>query len=144
MNRKVGTKKAKSHTAHLNEELVQEGTAELGKFLKMYSEGVSNLTMPSRFIDVIWHDMLENPEEYEAFSNKFAGMVVGHEPIVGEGKIEWVTNYEKRFGKLNSTWFMDQNGRFNKKAYEEYQKTGVWRASWDCGPCLHYPTLNCQ
>ncbi|WP_044642105.1 glycine-rich domain-containing protein [Risungbinella massiliensis] len=39
---------------------------------------VPNLPMPSREIDVIWHEMLHFPEEYEAFCTNFIGKTIEH------------------------------------------------------------------
>lgn len=108
---------------------------ELGKFLQMFAEGVRNLTMTSGFIDEIWHKLMKDESKYRDFCSKYAGKHVGHVEDVGEGTVQWVYEYEKRFGSLHPLWFTDENGKLDLEAYEQYKLTGIWeRTSWRCRP----------
>ncbi|NOK59850.1 MAG: hypothetical protein GFH27_549291n42 [Chloroflexi bacterium AL-W] len=114
--------------------LKERATVELGRIFELATDGVENVTMPSRYIDSVWHDMLKEPASYEAFCKRVAGVVVEHTPAQGEGEITWVSSYEEKFGKLDSVWFTDEHGVLDNNLYETYLETGHVRASWDCTP----------
>ena len=65
---------------------VQIARRELGKFFQLFSEGVEGLTMPSQFIDNVWHNLLQDKENYKAFCKKYAGQYIDHVPDKGAGK----------------------------------------------------------
>lgn len=113
-----------------------ESTAkvEIVKLFQMLKEGVKDLTMPSTYIDSVWHEMIDRPE-YQPFCMRHAAMNVIHDPASGEGEIKWVKEYEKRFGKLPQVWFMNRDGVVDFVSFEAYNKTGRWeKAKWDCIP----------
>ncbi len=112
----------------------ERAEVELGKFLTLVGEGVDNLTMASQYVDEVWHAKLDDPEAYAAFCATTAGTYVSHEPGNGEGTIEWTSEYERRFGKLDDVWFMDKEGNLDKTALADYRDLGEFRGSWDCVP----------
>lgn len=40
---------------------------ELGRFFQMFAEGVEKLTMPSKYIDRIWHELIAEKETINGF-----------------------------------------------------------------------------
>lgn len=115
-------------------QLEDRARVELGRIFAMTADGVENTTMPSRYIDKVWHEMLETPEDYQKFSLAEAGVIVGHSPIQGEGRVTWIPEYESRFGKLDPVWFTDENGTLQSDAFEKYLNGDEVWGSWDCGP----------
>ncbi|HKX33391.1 MAG TPA: hypothetical protein VJ302_37280 [Blastocatellia bacterium] len=111
---------------------------ELGKFFstaKRYTERTGKPAfMPVCIVDKVWHDLLNRPDEYLAFCNEVLGerRAIGHGPIKGTGPVEWVADYEAIFGDLPSIWCFRANGEHDAQAYEQYRKTGILYASWDC------------
>jgi len=118
----------------------QEALMELGKFFQLAADGVEGLNMPSQFIDRAWHSLIENKEAYEQFCIETCGKLIEHDPTAGEGLIGWVPAYEARFGKLPKSWFQNDQGMVDERAYRDYLNTGKWYAGWDCGPVV--PTMN--
>jgi hypothetical protein len=113
----------------------QTALVELGKFLSLCSEGVKNLVMPSTFVDNVWHELHQNERAYNEFCHKHAGSYIEHLEDEGQGTVQWVNEYEERYGSLPSVWFMNEKGEIDNQAYNQYLKTGIWeRASWRCRP----------
>ena len=110
---------------------------ELGKFFVVadnFKEKNNKVAfMPSSILDNYWHQLLSS-DQYNDFCIKTVGRVVKHNKNKGFGQIEWVKTYEAKYGKLPSSWFYLPNGEFDLTAYENYQKTGIWKAAWDCTP----------
>lgn len=113
---------------------------ELGRFfetaLEFQQTTGKTALMPSCLVDRAWHDMMNEPPEYEAFSMRTCGMEVEHQETKGEGEIEWVELYYSKFGPLSTAWFISPSGDFDRRRHEEYLKTGVLKAAWDCGPAF--------
>ncbi|MEC1600702.1 MULTISPECIES: hypothetical protein [Bacillus subtilis group] len=109
-----------------NGEKITEAKEELKKYFSLqYDKAV----MFSKFIDEVWHDLIENsPEEYNALSTSACGMIVSHVAVANHGKpteeILWINEYENRFGKLPPIWFMDEEGNIDEDIYNEYKKSG--------------------
>lgn len=110
---------------------VEQAKHELAKVFQL-AVNKGNITMPSRFIDKVWHDMLKDNDDYEKFCMKNCGRKILHDPDQGEGEIDWIEKYSQNFGKLNHLWFYDESGVFDQDKYETYMKTGKLYASWDC------------
>jgi len=110
---------------------------EFQKFLTVAhlckKETNQDVFMPSCIIDTYWHKRL-NQEDYDAFCIQTIGKKVAHKENKGFGNIEWVRTYEKLYGKLAPSWFYDVDGAFIGKSYNDYLKSGVWKAAWDCSP----------
>jgi hypothetical protein len=119
-----------------NEKLLADAEIELGKFFNLAGEGISNLLMPQGIIDEVWHEKLKDNEKYLEFCFDHANAQIDHVETNGTGELEWVENYEKKFGKLNQAWFVDKNGVLDFDTYQEYLKNGKLIMSWDCGPIL--------
>ena len=107
---------------------------ELGKFFTLTKETTEDLKMPGGIIDEYWHEMLKDTNRYSEFCEKYAGYYVIHVEAGGVDVLDWVKRYEKEYGKLNKLWFTDKNGFFKGSEYEEYEKTGIVKMSWDCKP----------
>ncbi|MGH8887303.1 MAG: hypothetical protein ACRDYX_19485 [Egibacteraceae bacterium] len=107
---------------------------ELEKLFRLAAAGVTDLTMPSKAIDDVWHALLTERDAYERFSMAACGRVIAHRPNEGEGSVAWTREYESRFGMLDPIWFTDQSGVLDRAAYERYLDTGRFKASWDCSP----------
>jgi hypothetical protein len=110
---------------------------ELKRFFQiaMILQATSKMTgMPSCYLDTLWHQLLENPAEYETFCLDAVGVHLDHLPYNGEGILDWVPLYHSMFGIMPPIWFTDLEGNFSATAYDEYVETGVVKASWDCGP----------
>lgn len=90
--------------------------------------------MPACPIDGEWHRLLEDPDAYRGFCHSTVGHDVPHRSIKGEGVLVWSAVYEKLYGKLPEIWFCDAEGNLNQTTRQQYLDTGVFRASWDCGP----------
>ena len=118
--------------------LIAQAKAELGKFLKIskarQDQGKGQNYMPGGLIDEVWHEMLQDRKSYEAFATKHAGSILEHNPNAGYGTLEWVPDYEARFGLLSEAWFADKNGVVDESAVAEYRATGNYTTSWDCTP----------
>ena len=112
---------------------VQKAKAELAKVFNMSAQGIE-IEMFSMAIDAVWHEMLQEPENYKKFCIESCGGLVGHQETKGYGIMTFVESYEARFGKLDNIWFIDQHGVFNHEAWEQYLETGLVEASWKCGP----------
>ena len=117
-----------------------EALAELGKFFaaaRKYTERTGKPAfMPVCVVDEAWHDLLNRPDEYLAFCNEVLGgdRAIGHVPIKGYGPVEWVSDYEKTFGKLPAIWVLKADGKQDVQTYQRYNNTGILYASWDCTP----------
>src|SRR4051812_45550930 len=113
----------------------QTALVELGKFINLCSEGVKNLVMPSAFVDNVWHGLIHDEEKYKDFCHQHADSVIKHLEDKGEGTVQWVKDYEERYGSLHPVWFMNDKGEINNQAYTQYLNSGIWeRASWRCRP----------
>ncbi|HDS2562922.1 TPA: hypothetical protein QHU55_002537 [Klebsiella aerogenes] len=113
--------------------LVQQQSAqeELRKVLQMACQGIE-VQMFSRAIDSVWHSLLESRNEYNAFSIAACGTIIGHRGGHKNGVVNFIESYERRWGELPNIWFVDENGYFDKDAYQEYIGTGIVQASWNC------------
>jgi hypothetical protein len=58
---------------------------------------------------------------------------VEHRECRGYGELEWVRDYEERYGELPDIWFVSDTGELDASALAEYRRTGEWRANWTCG-----------
>ncbi|MFC7442597.1 hypothetical protein [Laceyella putida] len=124
-----------SAVVQVHSNLFQVAEEELGRFFQLFGEGVKELSMPSGFIDSVWHRLLKCQTKYKAFCLQTVGKEVGHAQDSGEGRVPWVRDYEKRFGSLHPVWFMDAHGNLDQIVYNEYKATGEWtRGSWRCRP----------
>jgi hypothetical protein len=117
----------------VSQEQLTTAKVELGKFFTLAFDGVPNMLMFSPLIDSVWHDLLKSEEEYSEFCNALGVPRPGHQPMNGAGKITWISEYEARFGKLDSVWFMRVDGSVFSDVEEAYRKTGDVVCSWDCG-----------
>jgi hypothetical protein len=90
--------------------------------------------MPACPVDTEWHNLLEQPREYQTFCRNAVGHDIRHEPARGEGEIGWTGTYERLFGQLPDVWFRDTRGILDKARRQKYLDTGVFYASWDCTP----------
>jgi hypothetical protein len=109
---------------------------ELGKFLQLASDLGPGLKMFSGFIDHEWHALLQAPEAYKAFCAEKATMLWEHTPNGSPTPvvIEWVSDYESRWGDLPPAWFADTAGVVDQDAYRDYLDSHKVVASWDCSP----------
>ncbi|USK57370.1 hypothetical protein LIS82_13300 [Cytobacillus solani] len=119
-----------------NPKLKERAEEELSKFFVLAGNGVNDLKMPKGIIDEVWHEKLNDQESYTQFCNNTAGCYVEHIKEEGKGNLSWVTNYEEKFGKLDSTWFMDKQGQVNKEKLDNYSKSGKVSMEWGCGPIM--------
>ncbi|WP_299609603.1 hypothetical protein [uncultured Tateyamaria sp.] len=130
----VKTRKAKSDFTQL--EVAAE--AELGKFLAIakirQDAGKGENYMPGGLIDEVWHGKLKDKTVYAKFCQSHTGKVLAHNPNAGFGTLEWVSDYESRFGPLHKVWFADVAGRIDTDGLAEYRRTGTYITSWDCTP----------
>lgn len=121
-------------------EKIEISTAE-NELLKFLSIGKAyHLTkqrpvfMPVCVVDQAWHALLLDTKRYHTLTTRTIGSKVLHLEQSGEGYLEWVSEYEKRFGKLSKLWFTSSDGQFDPVAYDRYSKTGKIYTSWDCTP----------
>lgn len=118
--------------------LLMAAEAELGKFLcvaKARQEaGKGQNYMPGGLIDEVWHEMLKDKARYAEFSKLHAGEQLDHNPNAGFGTLEWVPDYEARFGPLHEAWFADKSGQVDQENLADYRRTGAYVTSWDCTP----------
>lgn len=111
----------------LNKNISQniEAKEELKKYFSLQYE---NAVMFSKYIDEVWHDLIENHQaEYVELSTSACGMIVSHVAIANHGnptqEILWIDEYEKRYGELPEIWFMDKDGTVDENVYTEYKKS---------------------
>jgi len=113
-------------------------SVELGRFLVVAQthkqETGGQAFMPACPVDTEWHRLLEQPDEYNEFCHDVVGHAIRHEPVQGEGEIDWTGTYEKLYGPLPEVWFRDTRGILNKSRRQTYLDIGVFYASWDCTP----------
>lgn len=119
-------------------QLEMAAEVELGKFLAIakarQDAGKGQNYMPGGLIDEVWHSKLKDETAYADFCKAHAGKVLAHNPNAGFGTLEWVSDYEARFGPLQTVWFADVSGRIDTNGLAEYRKTGIYVTSWDCTP----------
>lgn len=116
---------------------VTEAEEELAKFLALSVELKAGLTMFSEFVDQAWHDLLDDPAGYEAFSKGACGQTLGHVPSGDSNPIvvvEWITEYESRHGDLSAAWFANAAGVLQEDAYSDYLDSHTVVAAWKCAP----------
>lgn len=114
-----------------------EAMKELSAFLELAVEMNKPLTMFSGYIDDAWHDLMKSPDLYNSFCEKIAKRPIEHIPSGNNNPIvdiEWVKEYEAKYGTLNPLWFADENGVVDSISYEAYKQTGKIQASWKCKP----------
>lgn len=113
---------------------------ELGKFFSAAKDFSSRTGkpafMPSCMVDQKWHSLIaqQDQKEYADLAQNNFGKIPEHVSESGFGFIAWVKDYEKKFGKLDLSWFYDTDGSFNQELFESYQRTGVLKCAWDCTP----------
>ena len=104
---------------------VAELDAELNKFSILCSETEECLPMFSNLIDARWHKLLSS-------SNI---KLPTHDPTVrsnGPEQINWIKDYERKFGRLNICWFINGNGYIDSISYNAYIKSGCVCAEYNC------------
>ena len=113
-----------------------DAQAELGKFLKLADELGPGLKMFSTFIDMEWHQLVGDRAAYAQFCATSGTTVWEHKPNEAPviSKIEWVPDYESRWGDLPPAWFADETGVVDDDAYQDYLDSHEVVASWDCSP----------
>ncbi len=114
-----------------------EALTELGRFFALSVELNQPLTMFSEYIDDAWHSLMEEPERYREFCIDVVGRAVGHNPSGANNPmvdVEWLPEYEAKYGRLPASWFADIDGNVDDQLYQTYIKTGEIRASWACNP----------
>ncbi|TYR78270.1 hypothetical protein FZC66_20105 [Priestia megaterium] len=121
-----------NNTMIKNDLFMEKAEKELGRYFELAVDGVENLGMPDNILDKVWHEKLENPEEYLKFCNNTVGCYIEHGQLMGEGEPSWIKNYEDKFGKLDPIWFTNDKGSFNEGAYNSYINTGKVKMSWNC------------
>ncbi|WP_147255326.1 hypothetical protein [Streptomyces sp. PT12] len=113
--------------------------AELARYLSItghrFATGQESPQMFSGLIDRVWHEKMQDPVAYAEFCAAHAGEPVAHAPVTGSGPVNWIVDYERRFGTLPDAWFMGADGVVNEPLRREYHRTGaVTRAEWICSP----------
>lgn len=111
---------------------------ELGRFFKLSVELRKPLTMFSGYVDAAWHEMEKEPGYFAEFCARTAGQPIGHVPS-GPGpnpivEIEWLNEYEAKYGPLPEMWFADEDGTINDVLYGIYRRTGRVQDAWRCNP----------
>ncbi|QHW37051.1 hypothetical protein GZH82_06795 [Staphylococcus ursi] len=106
---------------------------ELKKFFSLVDND-QMYYMPRCVVDKVWHEKLENEEEYKEFCRKYSEAYIQHKENKGEGILPWVPKYENKFGKLSPAWFTNEEGNVNTEIYDKYIKEGDIRVEWDCAP----------
>lgn len=113
---------------------------ELGRFLAvaadLLSKGAEAPQMFSGAIDATWHELIRHSDQYDAFCRAHVGRPITHVHGRGRGVVNWVKDYERRFGPLPGIWFTDNDGELCEDQLRHYQHTGQVRAEWDCAPKL--------
>ncbi|WP_448330769.1 hypothetical protein [Streptomyces sp. DSM 41534] len=112
---------------------------ELGKFFALYAERRSrgdNRVMPmfSARVDAAWHHLATDPADLASFCHRFAGTPIGHAPVKGAGRVDWIDEYTDRFGALPAVWFADASGKIDAEILSRYERTGTVVTNWDCSP----------
>lgn len=110
-----------------------DAKVELQKFLSLSCDLDYPLEMWSPAVDRVWHEMLDS-QEYSDFSNHACGEIIDHTEQMGFGEISWIPEYRARYGELPPVWFLDADGRLREKILDDYRRTKIVRASWDCTP----------
>lgn len=106
---------------------------ELKKAFQLSTEGV-DVKMFSKYIDKVWHEMADNPEEYERFCLESCGQIITHSQQSGEGVVDFVQIYEERFGKMPDVWFMDEEANLNIENFVNHLEGRQTISGWDCTP----------
>jgi len=111
---------------------------ELSRFFAIAAdaEDITTMKMPRGAVDALWHSYLAYPSEYIRFTAQHAGVYFEHMAGNGHEEMTWVSEYERRYGKLPKVWFTDDAGVFDEQAYADYMSKGKLIASWDCGPIV--------
>ncbi|MGW5695208.1 hypothetical protein ACWEWX_30975 [Streptomyces asiaticus] len=112
---------------------------ELGKFFALYAERQSRgddrvMPMFSACIDAAWHHLATDSAALASFCHRYAGIRVGHRPVKGAGRVDWIDEYTARFGALPAVWFSDASGRIDTDTLSRYERTGTVVTDWDCSP----------
>lgn len=97
--------------------------------------------MPFCMVDDVWHNLLKDKERYTHLTLSLVGSKIKHLSQKGEGEIEWVSEYEKMFGKLSEIWFTSSNGKLDSLSYQRYLQTGKMYAAWNCNPAYKPPVI---
>jgi len=116
----------------------QSAHEELSRFFAIAAdaENISMMKMPRCAVDALWHVYMTNPTQYIRFSAQHAGVYFEHMPGNGHEEMQWVPEYERRYGRLSRIWFTDASGAVDEAACSDYVSRGKMIASWDCGPIV--------
>jgi hypothetical protein len=106
---------------------------ELRRFLSISATTDKMTPMFSEYIDDYWHNLI-NEGTYEKFCDANGVEPLGHKENKGFGEIWWISEYEKRYGKLSELWFTRSDGSVDTELYSTYNKVGLIKACWDCHP----------
>ena len=114
-----------------------EAREELRRFLILATDLQKPLTMFSAYIDDAWHELMKDEAAYLEFCQSISGRPIEHVPSGKDNPIvciEWLKEYEARYGDLNPLWFADIDGNVDSLSYGAYRRTGEIYASWRCSP----------
>jgi hypothetical protein len=100
---------------------------ELRKFSSLCFQLKSIMPMFSKLVDDHWHNIiLKSSHQFDLPFHDTN--LKSSTPI----NIEWVTYYERYYGALHKTWFMDKKGCILKDKYEFYLASGKVISSFNC------------
>ena len=88
---------------------------EINKFKLLCQHTDDPLPMFSRFIDQYWHSLIA--------SDQNSSSCVIHDTSIFSilpVRVQWISAYEKEYGLLDSTWFMDTSGNVIKETHLAY------------------------
>lgn len=107
---------------------------ELGRFLTVaadrFAKGEEPAQMFSGAVSAAWHALRRRPRPYADFCLTHAGRQLGYLAACGRGLVNWIDDYERRFGPLPGVWFTDADGAFREDQWRRYQSTGQVMADW--------------
>lgn len=115
----------------LNHEQISLAEQELAKTMELAADGIA-IEMFSGAIDLVWHELLQTPQQYIEFSLRSCGSVVGHVEGYRIGVVNFIDSYERRWGRLPLIWFTKSDGSIDTAILDQYRRTGVIEASWNC------------
>ena len=121
------------------------GKVELAKMFKIRTRVNGPMAMPCPFaeprlplVDAIWHELIQDEDEYRDFCIQQAGVVIDHvEMETDSSMLGWIHDYEAEYGPLDEIWFRDATGELDVDAYTDYlDRKNPVMASWDCNPAI--------
>jgi hypothetical protein len=108
---------------------------ELVRFFQVSRSTDQICQMFSPYVDSYWHAVeARNPRSFQSFCEREIGCEIEHRELIGEGVINWVSEYERRFGKLSQVWFMNAEGLVDQSMIDRYDSGHGIYACWDCHP----------